>query len=252
MRRCGYRTAALHGHQQSAHAVLVGSVRLLCLARRCRSTPVPQRPCQASTATVRRETRDCATRRTPRGRRNRRGEAHRGRGSLRLRMRPLIVLLWRAGLRISEALALAESDLDRSRGCVLVRRGKGGKRRQFGMDAWAWEQLEPGFKSASRCASVRCCAHRRPDAGAPVVTDGGRATLRHLAVRAGVRRRFASHQLRHAPRWHAKACRSTSSNASSYTPRHRIRLPARHGHSEIIKTVRARAAPTLPASAGLR
>jgi integrase len=50
------------------------------------------------------------------------------------RLRTLIVLLWRAGLRISEALALQESDLDRSRGAVLVRRGKGGKRREVGMD----------------------------------------------------------------------------------------------------------------------
>ena len=29
------------------------------------------------------------------------------------------------------------------RGAVLVRRGKGDKRREVGMDAWAWEQLEP-------------------------------------------------------------------------------------------------------------
>jgi site-specific recombinase XerC len=42
------------------------------------------------------------------------------------RLRALIVLLWRAGLRISDALALQESDLDRSRGPVLVRRGNGG------------------------------------------------------------------------------------------------------------------------------
>ena len=49
------------------------------------------------------------------------------------RLRALIVLLWRAGLRISEAFALQESDLDRSRGAVLVRRGKGGKRREVGM-----------------------------------------------------------------------------------------------------------------------
>jgi site-specific recombinase XerD len=50
------------------------------------------------------------------------------------RLRALIVLLWRAGLRISEALALQESDLDSGRGAVLVRRGKGGKRREVGMD----------------------------------------------------------------------------------------------------------------------
>ena len=35
-----------------------------------------------------------------------------------LRLRGLIVMLWRAGLRISEALALTESDLDRARGAV--------------------------------------------------------------------------------------------------------------------------------------
>ena len=59
------------------------------------------------------------------------------------RLRALIVLLWRAGLRISEALALQESDLDRSRGAVLVRREKGGKRREVGMDRCASEQLDP-------------------------------------------------------------------------------------------------------------
>src|SRR3954463_1889367 len=53
------------------------------------------------------------------------------------RLRGLIMLLWRAGLRISEALALAESDLDSRRGAVLVRRGKGGRRREVGMDDWA-------------------------------------------------------------------------------------------------------------------
>ncbi len=42
-----------------------------------------------------------------------------------LRMRGLIIVLWRAGLRISEALALAESDLDPARGAILARHGKG-------------------------------------------------------------------------------------------------------------------------------
>jgi len=63
-----------------------------------------------------------------------------------MRLRGVIVVLWRAGLRISEALALTESDLDRSRGAVLVRRGKGGKRCEVGMDRWAWENLDPGSR----------------------------------------------------------------------------------------------------------
>jgi len=63
--------------------------------------------------------------------------------------RPLIVLLWRAGLRIGEALDLQESDLDSNRGAILVRRGKGGKRREVGMDRWAWRQLEPWQQTRS-------------------------------------------------------------------------------------------------------
>src|SRR5919202_2935047 len=58
------------------------------------------------------------------------------------RLRGLIVLLWRAALRISEALSLGEADLDPRRGSVLVRRGKGGRRREVGMDEWGWEQLQ--------------------------------------------------------------------------------------------------------------
>ena len=50
-----------------------------------------------------------------------------GPGSYADRTRGLIAILWRAGLRISEALALTESYLDPKTGSVLVRVGKGGK-----------------------------------------------------------------------------------------------------------------------------
>ena len=60
-----------------------------------------------------------------------------------LRMRSLIVVLWRAGLRIGEALALSESDLELRGRSLIVRRGKGGRQREVGMDDWAWAQLEP-------------------------------------------------------------------------------------------------------------
>ena len=59
------------------------------------------------------------------------------------RLRGLIVVMWRAGLRISEALSLTESDMDEVRGAVLVRHGKGDKRREVGMDQWGWELLRP-------------------------------------------------------------------------------------------------------------
>jgi integrase len=69
-----------------------------------------------------------------------------GNGPDGIRLRGVIVALWRAGLRISEALALTESDLDRSRGAVLVRRGQGRQatractgRRPHRLPSWHWE-----------------------------------------------------------------------------------------------------------------
>src|SRR5687768_16386737 len=59
------------------------------------------------------------------------------------RLRALIVVLWRGGLRVQEALALGERDLDPRRGSLLVRNGKGGRLREIGMDTWGWEQLQP-------------------------------------------------------------------------------------------------------------
>ena len=87
-----------------------------------------------------------------------------------LRLRGVIVVLWRAGLRISEALALAESDLDRTRGAVLVRRGKGGKRREVGMDRWAWEQLDPWLAiRAGLPVGALFCVLRGPTRGRPAL-----------------------------------------------------------------------------------
>jgi site-specific recombinase XerD len=116
-----------------------------------------------------------------------------------LRLRGVIVVLWRAGLRISEALGLAESDLDRTRGAVLVRRGKGGKRREVGMDRWAWEQLEPWLQvRAGLPVGALFCVLQGPTRGRPCSPAGIRVQLRSTARAAGVRRRFAPHQLRHA------------------------------------------------------
>jgi integrase len=115
------------------------------------------------------------------------------------RLRALIVLLWRAGLRISEALALQESDLDRSRGAVLVRRGKGGKRREVGMDRWAWQQVDRWVEIRRRLPTgALLCVIHGPTAGRHWEASAARKQLHHAAAAAGVRRRFAPHQLRHA------------------------------------------------------
>jgi integrase len=123
-----------------------------------------------------------------------------GSGADGVRLRALIVLLWRAGVRIGEALDLAEADLDAARGAVLVRRGKGGRRREVGMDRWAWSQLESWLAVRRRLpVGALLCVIRGASAGRhwdPIL--GSKAAGAGRKLRAGVRRRFAPHQLRHA------------------------------------------------------
>jgi site-specific recombinase XerD len=116
-----------------------------------------------------------------------------------LRLRGVIVLLWRAGLRISEALSLNETDPDPDRGAVLVGHGKGDKRREVGMDRWGRAHLEPWLeRRASLPPGALFCVLRGRTRGGPCAPAGIRSHLHHAASLAGVRRRFAPHQLRHA------------------------------------------------------
>jgi site-specific recombinase XerD len=102
-------------------------------------------------------------------------------------------------LRIQEALALAEHDLDPRRGSLLVRSGKGGRRREVGMDEWGWEHIRPWLTArAALPVGPLFCIIDGPTRGRPWSGSAVRSELRRLAAQAGVRRRFAPHQLRHA------------------------------------------------------
>jgi integrase len=108
-------------------------------------------------------------------------------------------VLWRAGLRISEALALTESDLDPKTGSVLVRSGKGGKRRMVGMDDWGWERVARWTEHRVQLPiGPLFCILAGPTRGRGWSATAARGELRRLASQAGVRRRFAPHQLGHA------------------------------------------------------
>jgi site-specific recombinase XerD len=173
------------------------------------------------------------------------------------RLRALIVILWRAGLRIQEALALTEGDLDQRRGSLLVRRGKGGRRREVGMDAWGWEELQPWIDRRQELpVGALLCVINGTTRGRHWSPAAARAELERTAAAAGVRRRFAPHQLRHA---HAVEM------AREGVPL--IVIQRQLGHSnlgitsvylqgidsgEIIETVHARRAPMIPVSASLR
>ncbi|MGI8712022.1 MAG: tyrosine-type recombinase/integrase [Solirubrobacteraceae bacterium] len=96
------------------------------------------------------------------------------------RLRALIVMLWRAGLRIGEALDLAETDLDASRGAVLVRHGKSGRRREVGMDRRAWSQLEPWIAIRRQLpVGALLCVTRGATAGRHRESSAARATRAH-------------------------------------------------------------------------
>ena len=115
------------------------------------------------------------------------------------RLRGLIVIMWRAGLRIQESLALTEGDLDQRRGSLLVRRGKGGRRREVGMEAWGWEELQPWLDLRRELpVGPLLCIVNGASRGRQWSPAAARAELRRTAAAAGVRRRFAPHQLRHA------------------------------------------------------
>jgi site-specific recombinase XerD len=67
------------------------------------------------------------------------------------------------------------------------------------MDRWAWEQLDPWLKlRAALPVGALFCVLRGPTRGRPWAPAGVRSQLHVAAGRAGIRRRFAPHQLRHA------------------------------------------------------
>ena len=127
-----------------------------------------------------------------------------------LRLRGLIVVMWRAGLRISEVLALPESDLDEARGAILVRHGKGNKRREVGIDQWGSDLLRPWLAyrvkmpvGASFCV-IDGCTRGRPLTTTSVRSSYGAPPRRPAC--GGASRRISCGT--HTPsRWPVRACR---------------------------------------------
>ena len=106
-----------------------------------------------------------------------------------IRNQALIVVLYRAGLRISEALALLPKDLDANGGMIRVLHGKGDKARVVGLDAGAWAILQlwldrRAAAGISSRAPVFCTLKGKPLKSAYV-----RKLLPRLARKAGIDKR---------------------------------------------------------------
>ena len=124
------------------------------------------------------------------------------------------------------------------------------------MDGWAWKQLEPWLETR-RDLPIRAllCVLHGSTAGRRWEASAARKQMHHAAAAAGVRRRFAPHQLRHA---HAIEM------AHEGVPLVVIQRQLGHAHlgitsiylqgidnAEIVNTVHGRPSPTISATAGL-
>lgn len=144
-----------------------------------------------------------------------------------VRNRALLVVLYRAGLRVSEALALKPKDLNAKAGTIRVLHGKNDKDRLVGLDAGAWaivqlwldRRADLGIKGKS---PVFCTLQ-----GEPIKTAYVRGLLPRLARRASIEKRVHAHGLRHT---HAFEL------AGEGTPLHVIQ--AQLGHSSAATTDR--------------
>lgn len=127
-----------------------------------------------------------------------------GRGALGARNRALVALLWRSGLRVSEALALKPADVDTAAGTINVRRGKGGKARVAVIDgralghvrAWLGVRASLGLNGRQPVfCSVAQGTTREP--GRPLDSSYVRRLLPKLGEAAGIDKRVHAHGLRH-------------------------------------------------------
>lgn len=144
-----------------------------------------------------------------------------------VRNQALIVVLYRAGLRISEALALTPSNLDAKGSMIRVLHGKGDHDRVVGLDAGAWAILQLWLDRRAAAginsrAPIFCTLQGKPMKSAYV-----RTLLPRLARKAGIDKRVHAHGLRHT---HAFEL------AGEGTPLHVIQ--AQLGHSSVATTDR--------------
>lgn len=114
-----------------------------------------------------------------------------------IRNRALITVLYRGGLRLSEALALKAKDVDPDRGTVTVLHGKGDRRRTTGLDPGAlaivmrWIDKRRQARIDGR-APLFCTLK-----GQSLKPSYVRTLLTRLASKSGIDKRVHPHGLRH-------------------------------------------------------
>jgi site-specific recombinase XerD len=117
-----------------------------------------------------------------------------------MRHRALIVLMWRSGLRLAEALALRPSDIDQQSLSVRVLHGKGNKARTTATDPQALDIINQWVQKREDVWGI---THHFPgpiistEDGNPLQQSYVRRKLPEIARNAGVQRRCHAHIFRH-------------------------------------------------------
>jgi site-specific recombinase XerD len=98
-----------------------------------------------------------------------------------------------------EARALPETDLDARHRSILIKHGTNDKRREVGMDAWAWSALAPWIADRTGLpVGPLFCVIDGPTHGRALSAARSRSSWAGSHATPRARRRFAPHQLRHA------------------------------------------------------
>jgi integrase/recombinase XerD len=118
-------------------------------------------------------------------------------GATGQRNRALVAVLYRAGLRISEALALRPSDIDTKAGEIAVRHGKGDKARIVGIDDGGLRYVERWLTRRGKLGLRNGRLFCQLD-GTPMTPQAARAMLNRAAKKAGIDKAVRPHGLRHS------------------------------------------------------
>lgn len=153
-----------------------------------------------------------------------------GRGPAGRRNRALITVMWRAGLRVGEALALYPKDVDLDNGRITILHGKGDKRRVVAIDPaaaailerWAAERQKLGLTGRH----LYFCAISSPCRGQRLGDAYVRELCKRLAVNAGIEKRVHPHGFRH----------TYASHLGEQLPPHVVQRML--GHTSLAVTVR--------------
>lgn len=117
------------------------------------------------------------------------------------RNRALVAVMYRGGLRVSEALALYPKDIDAA-GTIRVLHGKGDKARTVAMDPAAFGVLKAWMDFREKlnipADAPVFCTYSEGNVGKPIATAYVRNLFKRLAYRAGIKKRVHAHALRHA------------------------------------------------------